>query len=184
VVNRLSNPCEDRERPIDLVLARPYSALSDGGMAKSTWVAVIVCVIAVIVPGLIVGAAVSYVFRMSLALVSAPDPLSLHFLFGIDTISKILSWIFYVGVSSAVHGGIAGAVAVGLTRLICRGANIAKAAFITGGLYTGLIALAFLVTLFTSNFTSDAVASVFQLVGLWVGLISVAVTAPQFKANT
>jgi hypothetical protein len=140
---------------------------------KSTWMAVIACVIAVIVPGLIVGAAVSFIYRMSVAFQPAPDPFSLHFLFGIDAISKILRWIFYVGMPSAVHGGIAGAVAVGVTKLICRGANIAKAAFITGALYTGLIALGFLATFLVSNFSSDTVASVFQLVGLWVGLLSV-----------
>jgi hypothetical protein len=155
-----------------------------GGMAKSTWVAVIVCLFTVVIPGLIIGAAVSYVFRMFLALVPMPDPFSLHFIFGIETISKILSWIIYVGMSSALHGGIAGAVAAGLTSLICRGANITKAAFITGALYTGLLTFGFLVTPFTSAVYSDAVASVFQLVGLWAGLISVAATALQFKAST
>jgi hypothetical protein len=85
--------------------------------------------------------------------------------------------------ASVVHGGIAGAVAVGLTIVICRGANIAKAAFITGALYTGLIALVFLLALFTIGITRDAVASVFHLVGLWVGLISVAATAPKFEAS-
>lgn len=158
-------------------------------MAKSkpTWLAVIVCVIAVIVPGLFVGGAVAYVYRMFVVQGPAPDPFGLHFLFGIDTISKILSWIFYwifyVEMSSAVHGGIAGAVAVGLTIVICRGANIAKAAFITGALYTGLMAFVFLLALLTGGFTGDEVASVFQLVGLWVGLFSVAATAPQFEAS-
>lgn len=152
--------------------------------AKPTWLAVIVCVVAVIVPGLMVGAAASIVFRIFAAQEPAPDPFGLHMLFGIDAISKVLSWIFYVGISSAVHGAIAGAVAVGLTRVICRGANIARATFITGALYTGLIALVFLLSLFTSGITGDAVASIFQLVGLWVGLISVAATAPQFEAST
>ena len=148
---------------------------------KRTWLAVIVCVVAVIVPGLLVGAAASFVFRMFVGQQSAPDPFGLHMLFGIDAISKVLSWIFYVGMSSAVHGGIAGAVAAGLTTVVCRGANVAKAAFITGVLYTGLIAVIFLLALFTTGIDGDAVASVFQLIGLWVGLISVAATAPQFE---
>ena len=154
-------------------------------MARSaTWLAVIVCLVAVIVPGLIVGAAASFVFRLFAGSQSAPDPFGLHFLFGIDTISKILSWIFYVGMSSAVHGGVAGAVAAGVTILICRGANIVKAASVTGALYTGFLALIFMLSLFTSGITGDAVASVFQLVGLWVGLLSVAATAPQFPSST
>jgi hypothetical protein len=114
---------------------------------------------------------------------TAPDAFGLHFLFGIDTISKILSWNFYVGMSQAVHGAVAGAVAVGLTILLCRGANIAKAAFITGALYTGLGAFVLLLALLTGGFTAVEVASMFQLVGLWVGLFSVAATAPQFEAN-
>ena len=119
--------------------------------AKPTWLAVIVCVIAVIIPGLIVGGAVAYVYRMLVVQGPAPDPFGLHFLFGIDTISKILSWIFYwifyVEMSSAIHGAVAGAVAVGVTMLICRGANIVKAAFVTGALY-----LDFLLSYFCLSF--------------------------------
>jgi hypothetical protein len=151
---------------------------------KRTWLAVIVCIVAVIVPGLVIGAAASFVFRMFAGQQSVPDPFSLHMLFGIDTVSSILSWIFYVGMSAAVHGGIAGAVAVGLTRVMCRTANIAKAAFITGVLYTGLIAVIFLLAVLTTGITDDAVASVFQLVGLWLGLFSVVYAAPQVQART
>ncbi len=152
--------------------------------AKPTWLAVIVCVIAVIVPGLIVGAAASFVFRMFAGRERAPDPFGLNMFFGIDAISKILSLIFYVGMSAWVHGAIAGAVAAGLTRVICRGANILKAASITGALYTGLMVLVLLLSLSVPSNTSDSVATVFQLVGLWCGLISVAATAPQLEAST
>jgi hypothetical protein len=156
----------------------------DGGMrqSKPPWLAVIVCVIAVIVPGLIVGAAASFVFRIFAG--PAPDPFGLHMLFGIDAVSKVLSWCLYVGMSAAVHGAIAGAVAVGLTRVICRGANIATATLVTGVLYGGLVASVFLLSLFTRGITEDAVASVFQVVGLEIGLVSVAATAPQFEAGT
>jgi hypothetical protein len=154
--------------------------------AKPTWFAVIVCVIAVI-PGIIVGAVVSFVYRMFVVQGPAPDPFGLHFLFGIDTISKILSWvfywIFYVEMAAVLRGGIAGAVSVGLTIVICRGANIAKAAFITGALYTGLIALVFFGGLFTIGITRDAVVSVFELVGLWVGLILVATISTEVSAE-
>src|ERR1700691_217680 len=99
-------------------------------MGKSRSLAVIVCMIAVIVPGFIVGGVAAFVFRMLAG--PAPDPFGLHMLFGIDAVSNVLSWVLHVGISSWVHGAIAGAAAGGLTRVICRKANVAKAMFITG----------------------------------------------------
>ena len=147
-----------------------------------TWLAVILCVIAVI-PGHVVGGVAEYLFRLSIPQGMLPDPLSLHFLFGIDWLAKPLAWIFVVGLASAIRGGVAGAIAVAVTRCLCRRANILKAAIVTGTVYTVVVVLAFIVSLFTIGIDSDAVASVLELIGLWIGLFSVAATAPQFEPS-
>jgi len=129
-----------------------------------------------------VGGVAEYIFRHASQEI-LPDPFGLHFFFGIDWLVKPLVWIFDVGSGSALRGGIAGAVAVAVTKLLCRRANMLKAAFITGIAYTVLVALAFVVTLFTIGITGDAVATVIELIGLWIGLFSVAATAPQLEAS-
>jgi hypothetical protein len=154
-------------------------------MAKParTWLAVIVCVIAVI-PAHVVAGVAEYLFRFIMASQGFPDPFGLYFLFGIDWLAKPLAWIFDVGLASALRGGIAGAVAVVVTKLLCRRANILKAAFITGTAYTVLVALMIVVSLFAWSvgaaeiaITGAAVATVLELIGLWIGLFSVAAAA-------
>jgi hypothetical protein len=124
------------------------------------------------VPGWFVGAAVKGVLRLFMGYESVPDPFSLRLLFGIDTISKILSWIFYFGMTAAVQGAIAGAVAIVITGWLFRSASVVGAALVTGALYTAIVVFLFALTFFEVGITHDVVISVFQMFGLWVGLIS------------
>ena len=97
-------------------------------------------------------------------------------------VSEIGRWMSYAWVR-ALHGGIAGAVAVGSSILICRGANIAKAAFITGVFYTGFVGILFSLLLLMTKVTGDAIVIVVELIGLWMGLTWAAAMVPKSEPD-
>jgi hypothetical protein len=138
---------------------------------RRTWLAVMVCVIAVIVPGIFVGGAVAFVYRLFSLGGPAPDPFGLSFLVGIDGPGRLLKWFFTEGLASAIHGGIAGFVAAGLTGLLFRQV-ILIAALVTGFLYSVFIVLLIAASVVTSTIDSNSLLSMLQLLGLWIGLIA------------
>jgi hypothetical protein len=143
-------------------------------MRKSTWLAVVVCLVTVVVPGLFIGALLRIIYIAGLKVGGLPDPLSLHMVFGIDSLRNVVMWILVHGVGEAFQGAIAGFVGAALTGLICRGANILKAVCITGAIYTGLMCIVFLISIvggWAGTDVTDEVGSVFQIAGLWCGLM-------------
>jgi hypothetical protein len=74
--------------------------------------------------------------------------------------------------SSAVTGGVAGAIAVKLTEVICRGARYEVAAFVTGGIYTGLVIMLGILSLAVVGLqdVGDLARALCAVIGLWLGL--------------
>jgi hypothetical protein len=70
---------------------------------KSTWLAVIVCLVTVVVPGLFIGGLLKLIYIAGLKVGGLPDPLSLHMIFGIDTLRNVVMWVLIYGVGEAFH---------------------------------------------------------------------------------
>ena len=143
-----------------------------------TWLAVILCVILVI-PAHMVGGVAEYIYQHSSIL---PDPFGLHLFFGIDWLVRPLAWILY-GLGLALRGGIAGALAMAVTKMLCRRANMLKVAIITGIAYTVFVDLLSVASISTIGINGEAVATVIELIGLWIGMLAVSATAPQFEPS-
>jgi hypothetical protein len=144
-------------------------------MRKQLWLACVVCAIGVL-PGLVVGAVAAWVYRFVMQGVFGTDP-DLYFmrtLFRFEAPGAIVGWIMYVAFPAFICGGVAGAIAVKLTAVICKGARYEIAAFVTGGLYTGLVIMLVGLTLvvFGINWdnATDLARNVLVVIGLWVGL--------------
>jgi hypothetical protein len=148
---------------------------------KYTWLAAVLCIVAVIPAHMVAGVA-EYVYQHAVGEM-LPDPFGLHFIFGVDWLARPLAWIVVVGIGSVLRGIVAGALAAWVTNRLVRRASIMRAAFTTGAAYTVLTAIAFVVTLFTIGVTRDAVETILELIGLWIGLFSVAASAPETQAS-
>lgn len=148
---------------------------------RATWLAIIICVLLVVIPGLLVGAIGSYVYKFSIAwsVGSDPDFFMLRTFFGIATPGLIIKWLMYEGFPSAIHGGVAGALAVLLTDRVYKGANLPIVAYATGTLFTGILLVILGLSVVLKGFDAQVIASIFQLVGLWCGLLSVAASVEE-----
>ncbi len=141
-------------------------------MRRRTWFAIVICVIGV-VPGLFVGAFAAYAYR-SLIGYGPDDHLDMPTLratFGAATPGLILQWIYSEAIPALLHGGLSGAFAVLATRWIYRGARCDLAAYVTGALYSGLVLILLVWVVGMLGLTKDAVGSVVQIAGLWIGLL-------------
>ena len=152
-------------------------------MRKQTWLAIIVCVLAVI-PSFFIGGIVSTIYLMMTTSYIGPDPdvFFLRMFFGIETPGLLVQWIFFTGFPAFVQGLAAGWLAVFLTALACPGANIETAAYSTGTLYTGLVLLMMALAYGGSGLKSSAFQVVTQLIGVWSGLIPAALSQPSTSA--
>jgi hypothetical protein len=103
----------------------------------------------------------------------------LRTLFGIETPSKIVGWLFNGAFPAVIHGVAAGGVAMWFTGKICKGARYEIAALITGALYTGMLILVVILSLTIEGPTVHAAEAVCQVVGLWFGLFMVLETLPR-----
>jgi hypothetical protein len=149
-------------------------------MLRQTWFACIICVLGVL-PGLIAGALAGILYRAFNAsyLGGEPDFFMLRTLFGIEAPSKFVGWLFNGAFPAAIHGGFAGAVAMWLTGIICKGARYDTAAWVTGGLYSGVVIVIVILSLIIQGPNVGAVEFICQLIGLWLGLTMVLETLPR-----
>jgi hypothetical protein len=146
-------------------------------MRKQTWFACVVCVLA-LVPGIVAGglAVILYKITTSAEVGSKPDFFlvgTLFGLFGIETPSKLFEWIFYSAVPAFLRGAVMGGTAVTITHYAYKGTRLDLAAFVTGGLYTGVAAVNEFLSYAMHGPNPDMISIVIEVVGLWVGLISV-----------
>ena len=142
-------------------------------MRKQTWLAILVSIFGLI-PGMIVGALLAYLYRVSVGWQIGYDPdwMMLRTLFGIEWPAHLTKWIAFVALPAGVHGGFAGAVAVLITAAVCKGAAIDTAAYATGTLITGLF-MTFSAIAFAAGVLPESTAeATVQIVGLWFGLLS------------
>jgi len=128
-------------------------------MRKRTWVATVVCVLAVL-PGLMVGALAAYGYHLLAGPEAGYSP------------DFLLQWIYLTAIPIIIHGGLAGAFAVFVTRWICKGARYDLAAYATGALYSALVLILLVCVVRMLGVTKDAVGTVVQIAGLWIGLIA------------
>jgi hypothetical protein len=80
-----------------------------------TWLAIIVCAVTIVIPGLLVGAAGAFIYRLFVSRDLGPDPdvLMMRTLFGFDAPGQLIKWTFYVGIPSGIHRGIPALIAAG-----------------------------------------------------------------------
>jgi hypothetical protein len=99
---------------------------------------------------------------------------TLRTLFGLEAPGAIVKWIVFQAFPGVISGGVAGAIALKLTEIICKGARYEIAAYVTGALYTGLIVMLGILTLVVSGVDLENVSSTALnlciVVGIWVGL--------------
>ena len=144
-------------------------------MRKQLWLACVVCALGVL-PGFIAGAVAGTIYRFSAASMigAEPDFYFVRTLFGFEAPGAILKWIVFEAFPAAISGGVAGAIAVKLTEVICKGARYEIAAYVTGGLYTGLVIMLGGLTLAISGVDLENVSSTARnlclVIGLWLGL--------------
>lgn len=133
--------------------------LGGAGMRKRTWFAIAVCVVAVL-PGLAVGALAAYGYHWLAGPEAGYNP------------DFLMQWIYLTAIPIIIHGGLAGAFAVFVTRWICKGARYDLAAYATGALYSGIVLILLIYVVRMLGVTKDAVGTVIQIAGLWIGLIA------------
>lgn len=144
-------------------------------MRKQLWVACVVCASGVL-PGFIGGFVAGTIYRISAeSLIGAnPDFWFLRTLFGFEAPGAILKWIVFQAFPGVISGGVAGAIAVKLTEVICKGARYEIAAFVTGGIYTDLVIMLGTLTLAISGLDLENVSNTARnlclVIGIWVGL--------------
>ena len=143
-------------------------------MRKQIWFACLVCGSAV-VPGFLIGGLVVILYKLMTiaALGSDLDFHFLHMLFGIETPGKILGWVLYSAFPAFIRGWAAGSIAALLTHYAYKGPRLNLAAFVTGGVYTGIAAMSELLCYVMYGPDLKMVLIVIEAVGLWVGLRSV-----------
>jgi len=145
-------------------------------MRKQIWFACLVCGGAV-VPGFLIGglAVILYKLMTIAALGSDPDFHLLRMLFGIETPGKILGWVVYSAFPAFIRGWVAGSIAALLTHYTYKGPRLDLAAFVTGGVFTGIAAMSELLSYVMYGPDLKMVLIVIEAVGLWVGFLSVIV---------
>jgi hypothetical protein len=141
-------------------------------MRRQTWFAVIVCIV-LMVPSLFIGAVVKIIYHAVVLYFTGPDPdpFHMHSWFGVDAVRAVWSWMYRDVMPNLLQGLFAGVLAFELTSYVCKGARIIKAGFITGLVYTALVTLSVVVFLPQAAFARDALLSVYQLIGVWCGLL-------------
>jgi hypothetical protein len=156
-------------------------------MRKQLWLACVVCALGVL-PGLIGGGVAAIIYRYLVASVigSEPDFYFLRTLFGIEAPGAILKWIMFKAFPSVIIGVVAGATAVKLTEVICKGARYEIATFVTGGIYTGLVIMLGILSLAVRGLedVSDLARALCVVIGLWLGLSTMLEALPSMKPET
>ena len=141
-------------------------------MRKQTWFAVIVCIV-LMVPSFFVGAIVKIIYHAVVFYLTGPDPdpFHMHSWLGVDAVRIVWRWMYRDVMPNLLQGLFAGVLAFELTSYVCRGAGLIKAAFIAGLVYTMLVAFSLIVFLPQAALARDALLSVYQLIGIWCGLL-------------
>jgi hypothetical protein len=142
-------------------------------MRKQTWFGVVVCLLGLL-PGLAAGAVVAFLYRYQFR---EPDLLGLQALFGsnlLSAINAVFKWIFFGGIPSAIHGGIAGAIAIFLANFAYTGGRLSAVARKAGLIVTTFMLVVTFVGLFTAGWQLSLLEAWLQIVGFWIGLASTA----------
>jgi len=84
-----------------------------------------------------------------------------------------VKWIVFVAFPSVISGGVAGAVAMMITRLTYKGSRYEIAAFVTGGLYTGIVIAIGSLSLAVVGLNMQIAKWLCQVIGIWIGLFLV-----------
>jgi hypothetical protein len=100
-----------------------------------------------------------------------PDPFHMHSWFDIDVVRTVWRWMYRDAMPNLLQGLFAGVLAFELTGYVCRGARLIKAGFITGLFYTGFVGVSAIVFLPYTGLSRDVLLSVYQLIGIWIGLL-------------
>jgi hypothetical protein len=143
---------------------------------KQLWLACVVCAISVVLPGFIGGFVAGTIYKVSAESMIGADPdfAFLRTLFGFAAPGAIVKWIVFEAFPGIISGAVAGAIAVKLTEVICRGARYEIAAYVTGGIYTGLVIMLGILTLIISGVDLENVSSTARnlclVIGIWLGL--------------
>jgi hypothetical protein len=141
-------------------------------MRKQTWFACVVCVLA-LVPGFVAGGLAVILYKV---ITSAEDfflPGTLFAPFGIETLRKLSVWIIYSAIPAFLRGAVTGGTAVTITHYAYKGTRLDLAVFVTGGLYTGVAAVNEFLSYAMHGPNPLMISIVIEVLGLWVGLISV-----------
>ena len=147
-------------------------------MRQQTWFTSVVCIIAVL-PGLAVALLFGLLMRVFAGFAWGSDFLYLRAIFGMETPGKIYEWVFAQAVPTTIQSIIAGYLAVRITEKICKGANTAKAAQVTGSIYTVYTICIILWAFVDYGVTAEGILpSILQIVGLWIGLMVAVAVQP------
>jgi hypothetical protein len=144
-------------------------------MRKQTWFGVVVCLL-FLFPGLKVGGYASSLFKYLTAAqdrFNNPELLGLRTLFSTDVfaaVSEIFFWIIFVGIPAAVHGGVAGAIAVLIAAYIYTGPRIMAVATMTGLIATMLMVLVTIAFMWQMGWQIVVLDAWLHVVGMWIGL--------------
>jgi hypothetical protein len=184
-IERLRATAEDMTRYVELAmeLSRGYTTskrlksekprdLAGRQMRKQTWCAIIVCIL-ILMPAYFVGVGVKIFYHVITLYFFGPDPdpFHAHSWFGIEVIQTIWKWMYRDVVPNLLQGLVAGILALQLTGFIYTGSRIVTVGLMTGLVCTTLLAVLSIVTLPHLGFTRDFFVSIYQLIGIWVGLI-------------
>ncbi len=148
-------------------------------MRKQAW---FICIIAIaaVIPGMLLGGIAAIIYRLMTGyeIGRHPDFFLMRTLFGIDTPGQIVEWIFFSAFPLTIHGIVAGAFAMFVASLVSQHPNHALVAGVTGGIYTGIMIVAYVFTLVVRGFDQQILESACQVIGLWIGLFFVAEALP------
>lgn len=144
-------------------------------MRKQTWFGCVICVLSMI-PGYLVGGLAAIIYRVTTGLEVGDDPdfYFMRTLFGIETPGKIVGWVFYSAFPAFVRGAAAGAVAMLITSYIYKGVRFDLAAFVTGGMLTGVGGVSIFISYMIHGLNPSMVTIVIENVGVWIGLLAIA----------